>query len=239
MKRVLTAVAAAVLALGAASPAVAAPTGDYSVPWSNTEGFWHYHDGASTYYRSVAPGSPPAPGPNYVKYAWAPSVYAVSFFDTAPESSWGWRHLTFEEWQRAGAPTGQWNAGWIEGTELVKYSTSNEIIASLDEVSHKLTYAEWAATGFRTPTSKHEGYMKLTWDSSIAYMYEPDDGYRISYQDWVDAGFPTPEQRRMLPGDEVCSSPYTSTLFYSGASYTGTISYDQWRAAGFPQPTRC
>lgn len=246
MRRVLAAAAVAMFGLaGLVGPAQAEPTGVYSVPWSTTRGFWHFHfegEPPETYETEISGERVvgPAPGISYVKYAWAPSIYGVAFFDPADEQAWGWKHLTYDEWLRAGSPRGQWNAGWIEGTELVKYATSPEIIASIDGVSHKLTYAEWRAMGFRSPESRHEGYRKLTWDSGIAYYYTASDGYQIDYGHWRDAGFPTPAESRMLPGDYVCRYAWSgSTLYYVGATFNGPLTYAQWRAAGFPQPRAC
>jgi zinc D-Ala-D-Ala carboxypeptidase len=82
---------------------------------------------------------------DYVKYAWAPGIYAVGY---APDGI-VWRSLSYEDWSAAGFPAPR-NAGWIEGTSLVQYGGAAAILArSPDNLLHLLSYGEWAATGFR------------------------------------------------------------------------------------------
>ncbi|WP_129338199.1 hypothetical protein [Cellulomonas endophytica] len=230
----LTTLAALVAGVLLAGPAHAEPSGYHTVPWSNSYGFYHGHASGFSFYGPL--GSPTlgrAPEPSYVGYPWAPSVYAVSAFDGPTTASWGWRHLTADEWRAAGMPEVRWGDAWIDGTRLVKYTTSSEIIAFLDGYSHRLTWDEWAATGARSPEQSHAGFRRLTWDPTIAHYVTDVDASPIGYAAWVAAGSPTPEALPMLPGDHICKRSGSPQLYYVGE----TLSYHpltaaQWAATG-------
>ncbi|MCU1574387.1 MAG: hypothetical protein JWO93_2469 [Micrococcaceae bacterium] len=82
---------------------------------------------------------------DYVKYPWAPAIYAVGY---APDGI-VWRSLSYADWRAAGFPTPRM-AGWIEGTTLFQYGGAAAILArSPDNVLHLLSYPEWAGTGYR------------------------------------------------------------------------------------------
>lgn len=229
------------------SPANAAPaTGYYSVPYSNTL-YYHYEYGGSagtyeaSYNKWVGDGSPrPTPATtDFVKYPWSPTIYAVSYFD----GGWVWSGpLAFEQWQKAGFPSPR-NAGFIAGTEYHKWATSGEIFAKApDNTTHRLSYSEWAASGFREPAFKtNAGYQKLSWDNRVGYMYQINtgDGYPVTYAEWAAAGFPTPQTVGRFPGDQFCQYPWTSSIYYYGPTWNGQITYGQWGAAGYPRPTPC
>ena len=133
-----------------------------------------------------------------VKYAWSPTLYAVTFF----EHVWLWNRLTPDEWQRMGfqAP---YNAGWIAGSVIGKYGTSPHelFIVGEDDVQHKLTYEEWAATGFE-PVEINRfdvGFVQFRGSPTIYYVvnvHTPnEDGVPISFAEWAELGMPTPELR--------------------------------------------
>ena len=92
----------------------------------------------------------PAPQPSptdYVKYPWAPSLYAVTFWPAA----WQWDRLTYEQWQTAGFPPAR-DAGWIEGSTVYKQAGSPAVyVRDPAGAAHQLTYGEWQAMGFRDP----------------------------------------------------------------------------------------
>lgn len=242
----LTIISAFVGLAGLASPANAAPpTGYYSVPYSH-DLYYHYEsaDYITTYKASnamwVSDGSPTprSIATDFVKYPWSSTIYAVSYFD----GGWVWSGpLAFEQWQRAGFPAPR-NAGFIDGTTYVKWETSGEIFANApDNTTHKLTYSEWAASGFKEPTYKtNQGYQKLTWSGHIGYMYQINtgDGYPINYSEWATAGFPTPQAVSRFPGDQFCQY-VTTAIYYYGPTWSGQVTFSQWAAAGYPQPSRC
>ncbi len=83
----------------------------------------------------------------FVKYPWAPTLYAVTFWPAA----WQWDKLTYDQWSRAGFPSAR-NAGWIAGSDLYKKSGSSTLyVKDPAGLVHELTYAEWAAMDFRAP----------------------------------------------------------------------------------------
>lgn len=230
-----------------ASPALAAQSnGYYSVPYSNTL-YYHYSYGNSsgtnpaTYDDWVKAGRP-APmqiSTDFVKYPWSPTVYAVSYFD----GGWVWSGpLAFEQWQKAGSPKPR-DAGFISGTTYFRWSTSSELFAqALDNSVHKLSYGEWAASGFQDSSYQTDaGYQKLSWAQSIAKMYSisTGGGYAVTYGEWTAVGNPTPQIVSRMAGDEFCVYPGNPSIFYSGQSASGWINYSQWAAAGFPAPTAC
>ncbi len=242
-----TAVTCAFVGISAlASPANAAPAaGFYSVPYSNT--LYYHSESPSPYtfeasYDFWVSRSSPTPTPastDFVKYPWSPTIYAVSYFD----GGWVWSGpLAFEQWQKAGFPSPR-NAGFIAGTTYHKWATSNEIFAKAsDNTTHKLSYNEWAASGFQEPTFiTNEGYQKLSWDNHIGYIYQINtgDGFPISYSSWAAEGFPTPQTLSRFPGDEFCQYTWSSSIYYFGPTWSGEVTYGQWGAAGYPRPTPC
>lgn len=229
------------------TPAQAAPaTGYYSVPYSDS--IYYHNDSSGTAYTRkidyatwVAAGSPsPIPAAtDFVKYRWSPTIYAVSYFD----GGWLWSGpLAFEQWQKAGYPAPR-NAGFIDGTRYHKWATSGEIFAwAPDNTTHKLSYSDWAASGFQEPEYRtNEGYQKLAWNGTIAKMFlvNTGDGFPISYSEWEREAFPTPQTVSRFPGDEFCQYPWSPDIFYYGPIWLGQISYQQWAAAGYPRPTPC
>jgi hypothetical protein len=83
----------------------------------------------------------------YVKYPWASSIYAVTFWP----GKWQWDKLDYNAWATAGHPAPR-SAGWIEGSKIWKYGNSPSIyITDPTGQDHALTYAEWAAAEFRAP----------------------------------------------------------------------------------------
>lgn len=213
----------------------------YSVPYSGT---LYNAYGSSAYpaeFNDWAADGYPQPIPartEYVKYSWSASIYAVSYMSSATFT----KQLAFSEWQRAGSPNPR-TAGHVDGTSYHKWDTSGELFAtSPDGITHKLTYPEWAASGFRSPEYLvNEGYQKLSWSNSIAYMYSvaSGDGYPIGYAEWQKQGFPTPQSVQRFPNDEFCKYPWSSDIYYYGPSDSMVVTYSQWRAAGFPAPTNC
>ncbi|MFF1251242.1 hypothetical protein ACFVYC_01905 [Pseudarthrobacter sp. NPDC058329] len=229
------------------SPAAAAPpTGYYSVPYSNDVYYHHESSGyvgtyKASYDQWVNAGSPtPRPvATDFVKYPWSPTIYAVSYFD----GGWLWSGpLAFEQWQKANFPTPR-NAGFIAGTTYHKWATSGELFAvAPDNTTHKLSYAEWAASGFQEPEYRtNAGYQKLSWDSSIGEMYQINTGagYPIDYAAWASESFPTPQTVSRFPGDDFCQYWWTNDIYYYGPTWSGSITFGQWAAAGYPQPTAC
>jgi hypothetical protein len=243
--------AALILAAGAlavpSSPAHAAPApGYYSVPYSN-DIYYHYDSPTSQYtyrvsYEQWVAGGSRSPSPiatDFVKYPWAPTIYAVSYFD----GGWLWSGpLAFEQWQKAGFPTPR-NAGYIAGSTYHKWDTSGEIFAvAPDNSTHKLSYSEWAASGYQEPEYRtNQGYQKLSWNSNIGKIYEINrgSGYAINYSQWATEGYPTPQTVSRFPGDNFCSVWWTNDIYYYGPTWSGFITFGQWSAAGYPQPTPC
>ncbi|MCI9889935.1 exo-alpha-sialidase [Micrococcales bacterium 31B] len=126
----------------------------------------------------------------YVKYPWADAIYAVTFWNAAP-ASWTWQQLTWQEWLDASAPT-PYAPGWIEGTTLFKYPTSDEIFAQLGDKVHKLTWNEWSAMGFRPFENRaNGGYVKTAANDTI-YKLTGSAGSPITFAQWIAAGLPTP-----------------------------------------------
>lgn len=189
----------------------------------------------------VAAGSPsPQAAPtSYVRYAWAPSIYAVTKWQSAP-SSWQWEPLTLAQWQRAGYPAPA-NTAFVPGSYVYKWGTSTDVlIEAPDGVNHRLTYAEWQAAGFPAPIQRsNEGFVKLSWTSSIAFMSNlaAGTGRPISYQVWSDEGFPTPQVVARFPGDSFVQYAGSPTIYYTGPTVsTRAITAAEWQAAGSPAP---
>ncbi|QCB94998.1 FG-GAP repeat domain-containing protein [Cellulomonas shaoxiangyii] len=92
----------------------------------------------------------PSPRPtntDYVKYPWAPTLYAVTFWP----ARWQWDLLTYELWQRAGFPAPR-TATWIEGSDVYKRANEPYIyVRDPAGLVHQLTYDEWAFMNFRQP----------------------------------------------------------------------------------------
>jgi hypothetical protein len=241
MRRALSMVAAILASLVIpTTTAHALPTGFYSVPYSGT---LYQHDDRYRFtfqasFESWRQAGFPVPRPaptDIVKYPWADDIYAVTFF----EDGWIWRHLTADEWARTGYRPAR-HAGFIEGTEVYKWETSNELFArtSFSSKSHKLTFDEWQAMGRPEPEYRRGGYANLWWmPNGIAKLSEySDSSYSITYGDWLDAGQPTPQARGILPGDRVCRGFSGNDLRYSGSTYYGTLTIDQWAATGYLSP---
>lgn len=233
--------------INTASPVSAMQTGYYSVGYSGDLYRYYNEYGNTGFYKAShdewASDHFPSPIPinsDYVKYPWSDQIYAVTFFGQT-QDLWLWQHLDFSQWAQVGYPQPR-TAGWIQGSEYYKWATSDELFVTLNGQVHRLSFDEWAASGFQQPTFyADQGYMKLSWDDGIAQMWQigAGSGGQVNYAEWASAGFPTPQVRSTLPGDTICSFAWTPDLYYEGASHYGWLTYAQWRATGFKAPVRC
>jgi hypothetical protein len=232
------------LAVAAAAPAsAAAADGYYKQPFDPA--VWRVDGGnahAISYDEWAAAGFPePAPSPtDYVKYAWSPTVYAVTFWGPQ-ESTWDWDRLTEPQWRSSGSPVPR-TAGWIIGSTYYQWGTASELfVQGEDGVRHKLTYNEWAASGFRAyEWRSNEGFQKLAWAPEILRMtnLSGGNGYAINYAQWTAESFPTPQVVPGLPGHEFYHYGNGATIYYGGPAFTRPINYTEWMNAGRPTPVR-
>ncbi|MCF4123579.1 hypothetical protein L1785_21655 [Antribacter sp. KLBMP9083] len=206
LKRALAAVATVALTgsltVAAATPAAAVWYEDGVFALRYTDELWQVDiatDSAYplTYTDWEALGFP-APKPartDYVKYPWSPTVYAVTIFGDEREE-WHWESITYEQWARAGFPAPR-NAGWIEGSYYYQWATSDELfVVAPDETIHKLTFAEWAASGFEQPERyENEGFINFPLEPRHILYSSNLDARSIdylTYSEWEAFGFPTP-----------------------------------------------
>ncbi|WP_229053693.1 hypothetical protein [Aeromicrobium sp. Leaf350] len=200
----------------------------------------------------------PAPT-DYVKYPWSQKLYGVTFFGSNPES-WLWDPLTLQQWQAAGSPAPR-NAGYIKGSEIFKFSGSSELFLEEDtsiygeeseeEIlasipAHKLTFNEWAATGFRGPVELTAEIKRLSWDSSGAIFIDYNGyGDQLTLQEYQSIGSPTPQVVAHLPGDNPASysvyrqeNPADARLVYYNGNfdYKKILTFNEWNASGRPTP---
>lgn len=176
---------------------------------------------------------------DFVKYAWSSTVYAVTFWPGG-ENKWMWTPLSFPQWQTAGYPAPR-NAGWIKGSYYYKWGTSAEIfVEGADGVNHKLTYAEWAAAGFRDFVDRaDEGFVKLSWAPEFGRMSSlgTGAGRPMAYAEWQEEAFPTPRASQRIIGDTFYAFCGSSTIWYAGPGMNRPVTYREWQAAGAPAPT--
>jgi hypothetical protein len=176
---------------------------------------------------------------DFVKYPWSPTVYAVTFWPGG-ENYWMWTGLSFAQWQTAGYPTPR-NAGWIKDSYYYQWGTSSEIfVEGADGVNHKLSYQEWADSGFRNYVKRsNEGYMKLTWAPEFARMsnLSTGAGRPMGYAEWQEEAFPTPQAVQRIPGDKFYKDCGSSTIWYAGPGMNRPVSLREWQDAGSPAPT--
>jgi peptidoglycan/xylan/chitin deacetylase (PgdA/CDA1 family) len=182
----------------------------------------------------------PEPAPTrFVKYRWAAGIYAVTPWSAA-EVTWQWDLLTYEQWRRAGFPAPQ-TVPWIQGSYLYKWATSPDIgVRAPDGSQRWLTWSEWAAMDFRSYDHRvNEGFVKLTWDPTIAKMDDLANwkGHPIGWAQWRDANFAKPRGYQRFPGDRFTRYLGSPTIYYSGLTANRAITYSEWAAAGFPAPT--
>ena len=174
----------------------------------------------------------------YVRYWWAPSIYAVLQWGPAP-SSWQWQALSFPQWQRAGFP-GPQNVAWVPGSYVYRWGTSTEVLVEApDGVNKKLAYDEWTAMGFPGfDDRRNEGFVKLSWDSTIGMFSNlaGGAGFPISFAQWSEQGFPTPHVVARIAGDRFVQYVGSPTIYYAGPTANRPINFDEWAAAGFPAP---
>ncbi|WP_111767039.1 hypothetical protein [Nakamurella deserti] len=191
----------------------------------------------------LALGAPaPQPAPTvYVKYSWDDTVYAISTFTPDAKII---NSINSAEWARAGwpAPT---VAGFIAGTLIYQWGSSPELFAAFPSEDgsgsiHKLTYNQWAKTGFKTPELAGPGFFTLAWVDTPGIAFQAVDqqaAVEISYDEWSLLDFPTPAAVDRIAGDGFFQVAGSADIVYSGPTLTDyTLSYEEWEAAGFPQP---
>ncbi|WP_229053449.1 HNH endonuclease family protein [Aeromicrobium sp. Leaf350] len=179
----------------------------------------------------------PSPAPtSYVRYPWSPAIYAVTFW-TTQESTWLWQQLSFGQWQKAGQPAA-WAAGWIQGSTYHQWSTSSELfVREPAGITHKLSYAEWQASGFRRfDVIQNQGFQKLSWADPIAHMNNVAGGQGgpITYAMWGGEDFPSPQPVQRFPGDRFSRDACSDQVIYQGPTMFRAINFNEYRAAGSP-----
>lgn len=243
---VIAAIALVLGSTGAAGTARAAPVADgyYLLEYS---GVIYRVSGFGTTIRSIsyaewaAAGFPaPRPAPtDYVKYSWSPTISAVTYFDPADSSSWLWEPLDYASWQKAGAPAPR-TVAYVGGSYFYQWGTSTQILVEdPGKVRHVLSYPEWEASGFQTFDRRHaEGFLKLSWTSTIARMSDlaTGRGAPITYDQWREQAFPAPRVVNRVTGDQFFREYSSSTIWYAGPTEYRPISFAEWQAAGSPAP---
>ncbi len=188
---------------------------------------------------SAAGFPPPTPAPtDYVRYPWSSTISAVTFFGEARER-WVWRHVSFTEWSRAGFPTAR-IAGWIDGSVYYRWATSDQIfVQDVGGVRHALSYAEWRDSGFEPfETRANQGFVRLTWDSSIAFLSDvrAGQGGPIGYDRWRSEGFPQQATAPRFAGDQVWRVYGSPDIWYAGPTTNRRVNAQEWAAMGRPAP---
>jgi peptidoglycan/xylan/chitin deacetylase (PgdA/CDA1 family) len=194
-----------------------------------------------TYDEWAAAGFPtPLPAPtDYVKYSWAATISAVTYFDPANSSSWLWQALDFASWQRAGAPAPR-TVGYVGGSYFYQWGTSDQILVEEPgKVRHVLTPAEWQASGYQPfDRRSNEGFLKLSWTGTIARMSDlaTGKGAPITFEQWREQAFPAPRIVSRVTGDQFYREYSSSTIWYAGPTENRPITFAEWQAAGMPAP---
>lgn len=192
---------------------------------------------------SYAFQSPIATANSYLKHSWSPTIFAVSRFPGTDEPIVG--PLTYSQWQSVGFPDPT-TTPLVLGSSIVKWASSNELfIRTPNAEVHKLTRAEWDATG-DAPFTDHapNGFLKLTWSPGIVFAPTisppgaglPIPGKILTYSEWAALGFPTPLQVQRFQQDRFQQNVGSPVISYEGPSFYNDVTYDQWVAAGSPQP---
>lgn len=137
----------------------------------------------------------PAPAPtDFVKYPWSPTIYAVTFWFPNQEA-WQWDQLGFEQWSLAGFPAPR-TAGWIADSYYYKWATADELfVEGRDGVNHKMTYQEWADSGFRPFDARdNEGFGQVAGEATITRYSDLSTGVGrpIGFDEWREEAFPSP-----------------------------------------------
>lgn len=184
----------------------------------------------------------PSPNPvttDFVKYAWSPTVYAVSFFGS-DRSEWVWNAVTFDEWSHAGSPAPR-SAGWIAGSSYYQWATSPEVfVLGADGVRHKLTGPEWGAAGSPSPDRRsNEGFITYSWDPTVVHMTDlaGGQGYGINAATWAADDRPTPQVVNRVTGDQVYQTCGSSDIWYAGPGLNRRLTPSEWQRMGSPAPT--
>jgi hypothetical protein len=178
---------------------------------------------------------------DFVKYPWSETVYAVTFWPGG-ESNWLWTPLTYPMWVAAKFPTPR-IAGWIKDSYFYKWATSDELfVEGPDGVNHKLSYKEWANSGFRAFFVRaDEGFIKLSWAPELARISSlgTGAGRPLGYAEWQEEGFPTPLVVQRVDNDSFYQACDNADIWYAGPGMNRRVSFQEWRAAGSPTPTAC
>lgn len=195
---------------------------------------------ALTFAQWQAAGAPvPRPAPTeYVKYAWSPTISAVTLF-SPDKARWIWKHVSLAEWKRAGTPKPR-TAGWIQGSTYYQWADSAQIfVQDVGGKKHALTGPEWAASGYQPFERRvNQGFVKLSWHPSIAFLtdYAGGLGTPIDGARWTAEGNPTPVVRTRFPHDQVWQNYGSSTIYYAGPTMSKALTSAEWRALGSPRP---
>ena len=183
------------------------------------------------------PAFAPAPT-DYVKYAWSATISAVTFFGQTRDR-WVWKHVSYDEWSRAGRPYPR-SAGWIEGSTYYQWATSSQIfVQDVGGVRHALTYDEWRDSGFEQFERRaNQGFVKLTWDDSIAFLTDVSRGQGgpIGFDRWSGEGYPQPTVAARFAGDQVWRNYGSPDIWYAGPTTFKRINGAEWAAMGRPSP---
>jgi len=175
-----------------------------------------------TYHEWVSVGFPTP------RVTWQPAgIYYRSYKNTPVINAFygGTVHaLTLDEWFASGSPRA-YQENLAPGTEIRQWTTSPELFMVLDGRTHKLTASEWASYGYPAPTRWGVGFYKLTWDPTIARVWDAQGGAAVlTLADWAAQDYPSPLAQPTLPGDQYCYESARDVVRYDGVSFDGEMS---------------
>jgi hypothetical protein len=106
-------------------------------------------------------------------------------------------------------------------------------------VTKALTFTEWAARSYPTPTPIATDLVRYSWSPAVYAVSFFDDGWlwkHLSQAQWAFAGYPEPRLAGHIEGTEYFKFPDQTTIFAGLDGWALDLTHDEWARSGFQQP---
>lgn len=138
------------------------------------------------------------------------------------------------------------SADWYgDGVFSLGYSDELWQVDSSVDAAWPITFDEWAALGFPTPTPAATNYVKYPWSPTVYavtfFGSERDEWLwdAVTYNQWGRAGFPTPRNAGWIEGSYYYKWGTSSELFVEGPDGVNhKLTYPEWQDSNFMPPVQ-
>ncbi|MCI9888790.1 hypothetical protein JT358_09995 [Micrococcales bacterium 31B] len=131
---------------------------------------------------------------------------------------------------------------FVPGTIFAKQQSSDSLYALTDGRRHLLTFDEWKATGYQSPTVKPDHFVKYPWSASIysvSFFGAERESWvwrKLTFEEWSRLGQPAPSSAGWIEGSFYYKYKDSDVVYVALDGSSHALTFAEWRDADYPQP---